>query len=132
MRILKNKFTLPGVTKDTVECCWATGCVCAAWNTCSIHNRQMSSLPLAEYRCIVCVQKQAEAAADRLAVMATDLGQSRFARLARGLLICRRLLHLGLEKHSDGLCGYTRAHCYSSLKFVVPIGVPDTKENSEA
>jgi hypothetical protein len=33
---------------------------------------------------------------------------------------------------ADGLCGYTRAHCYSPLKFVAPMGIPHTKENSEA
>ena len=32
------------------------------------------------------------------------------------------------RRGEGGLYGYTRAHCYSSLKFVVPIGIPHTKE----
>jgi hypothetical protein len=31
-----------------------------------------------------------------------------------------------------GLCEYTRAHCYLSLKFFVRMGIPGTKKNSEA
>ena len=50
----------------------------------------MSSLPLAEYRCIVCVQKQAEAAADQLAVMATDLGHERVAVFTSDFLRARQ------------------------------------------
>ena len=32
----------------------------------------------------------------------------------------------GVERHAEGLCGYTRARCYSSLEFLVDIAFIET------
>ena len=41
----------------------------------------------------------------------------------------RRGVHAGAEVLDDGLRGYTRVHCYYSLKFFVTIGILYTNEN---